>query len=118
MVHLYFHVLAPVAGILGSAAGQTLCVHLGAEHNVALRNTLHIPEGQLYSVLGNALLDGTLEDVTPGSIPSDVVESLRLAVGEPPALPGPPAPSRPASPARPLTFRRWRRIRSPLHPVR
>lgn len=118
MVHLYFRVLAPVAGIPGTTANQQLCIHLGAAHNVVLRNNFHIPEGVLYGLLGHALMDGTIEDITPGAIPDAVSEALRLAVGETGGDRLPlRTPSAQGQPAPPLKFRRWRRASSPLRPV-
>lgn len=116
MVHLYFRVLAPIAGMPGTAAGQILCIYLGAEQNAALRTPFRIPEGTLYGLLGNALLDGTLVDITPDPKPAAVSEALRLAVGDSPD-PAFPCRSDHAGLARPLTFRRWRRARSPLRSV-
>lgn len=116
MVHLYFRVLAPVAGIPGTTAGQDLCVHLGAEGNVVIRQALHVPEGVLYGLIGHALLDGSLEDITPGPKPAAVSEALRLAVGGG-LSPRPLAPSVPDAAPPPLELRRWRRARSRLRPV-
>lgn len=119
MVHLYFRVKGPVAGLPGTTVGQDLCVHLGAEGNVVLRQALHVPEGVIYGLLGNALLDGSLEDVTPDPKPAAVSEALRQAVGARVGTPSSlPAPSAPAHPAPSLEFRRWRRAHSRLKPLK
>lgn len=76
MVNLYFRALSTLAGIPGTAAGQILCLHLGAEHNVALRNGWHIPEPELRELVGKALGAGQLEDVTPGNVPSAVANAI------------------------------------------
>lgn len=112
MVHLYFRVKGPVAGLPGTTAGQVLCIYIGAEENAAIRTPFHIPEGKLYGLIGHALVGGTLDDITPDPKPHAVSEALRQAVG----APNPVYQRRlgPAEPAPPLTFRRWRRARLSL----
>lgn len=119
MVMLWFKVRRPVPGVPGTEGGcdQQLCLRIGSHPNIILRKSLDVPEGAVYGLIGNALLDGSLEDLTPDRMPDAVAEALQAAVasGAPPPDP-PPLRPRVGDPG-PLTFRRWRRIRSPLRPV-
>lgn len=120
MVMLWFKVRRPIPGIPGSsgAQGQELCLRIGDHPNIILRNAIEVPEGAVYGIIGNALLDGSLEDLTPDRMPDAVAEALQAAVASGAPLPDPlPRHPQGVGPA-PLTFRRWRRIRSPLQPVR
>lgn len=116
MVRLWFKVKGPIPGIPGTDSGldQELCLLLGETPNIALRTALHVPEGAIYGIIGNALLDGLLEDLTPDRMPAAVAEALQAAAASGEARPGPPPRHLPASDRQPLRFRRWRRARSHL----
>jgi len=117
MVRLWFAVKRAVPGIPGTGNGmlQEVCLQLGKPRNIVVRTEFTVPEGEVFSLIGNALADGSLEDLTPDRMTAEVSEALRAAVGG--QTPHPPSHG-PAGPTPcPLDFRRWRRARSPLQPV-
>lgn len=119
MVMLWFKVRRPIPGIPGSsgAQGQELCLRIGDHPNIILRNAIEVPEGAVYGIIGNALLDGSLEDLAPDRMPDAVAESLLAAAAAGTPQPGPPPRHPQAAGPKPLRFQRWRRVRTGLRSV-